>query len=77
MISEKKWQKGLELLRVCNPRYSDLLPVLKRNLRKSINKANKRIKEELVHNGRNDFYKRQFLALGACSQSWKLKNLSN
>ena len=32
---------------------------------------------DLLHNGRNYFYKRQFLALGACSQSWKLNNLSN
>ena len=31
----------------------------------------------LLHNGRNDFYKRQFLALGARSQSWKINNLSN
>ena len=32
---------------------------------------------KLQHNDRNDFYKRQFLALEACSQSWKLNNLSN
>ena len=30
----------------------------------------------LVHNGENDSHKRQFLALGVCSQSWKLDNLS-
>ena len=30
-----------------------------------------------THNGQNNFYKRQFLALGARSQSWKLNNLSN
>ena len=33
--------------------------------------------ETLAHNGRNDFYKRQFLALEVSSQSWKLNNLSN
>ena len=33
--------------------------------------------ERAMHNGRNDFYKRQFLALGARSQSWKLDNLLN
>ena len=30
----------------------------------------------LIHNGENDSHKRQFLALGICSQSWKLNNLS-
>ena len=29
-----------------------------------------------VHNGENDSHKRQFLALGVRSQSWKLNNLS-
>ena len=29
-----------------------------------------------THNGENDSQKRQFLALGVCSQSWKLYNLS-
>ena len=29
-----------------------------------------------LHNGENDSHKRQFLALGVCSQSWKLNNLS-
>ena len=32
---------------------------------------------KLLHNGGNDSHKRQFLALGVCSQSWKLNNLSN
>ena len=30
-----------------------------------------------LHNGRNDFYKRQFSSLAAHYQSWKLNNLSN
>ena len=30
----------------------------------------------LTHNGGNDSHKRQFLALGVRSQSWKLNNLS-
>ena len=30
----------------------------------------------ILHNGGNDSHKRQFLALGVCSQSWKLNNLS-
>ena len=30
----------------------------------------------LLHNGGNDSHKRQFLALGVRSQSWKLNNLS-
>ena len=30
----------------------------------------------LMHNGKNDSQKRQFLALGVCSQSWKLNKLS-
>ena len=30
-----------------------------------------------VHNGRKEFYKMPFLALGAPSQYWKLNNLSN
>ena len=29
-----------------------------------------------MHNGGNDSHKRQFLALGVCSQSWKSNNLS-
>ena len=29
-----------------------------------------------LHNGGNDSHKRQFLALGVCSQSWKLNKLS-
>ena len=29
-----------------------------------------------LHNGENESQKRQFLALGVCSQSWKLNNLS-
>ena len=29
-----------------------------------------------AHNGENDSHKRQFLALGVRSQSWKLNNLS-
>ena len=29
-----------------------------------------------IHNGENDSHKRQFLALGVRSQSWKLNNLS-
>ena len=31
---------------------------------------------QLIHNGENDSHKRQFLALGVRSQSWKLNNLS-
>ena len=30
----------------------------------------------VIHNGENDSHKRQFLALGVCSQSLKLNNLS-
>ena len=30
----------------------------------------------IIHNGENDSHKRQFLALGVCSQSWKSNNLS-
>ena len=33
--------------------------------------------DPIMHNGENDSQKRQFLALGVCSQSWKLNNLSN
>ena len=29
-----------------------------------------------IHNGENDSHKRQFLALGVSSKSWKLNNLS-
>ena len=32
---------------------------------------------QVLHNGRNDCYTRQFLALVARSQSWKINNLSN
>ena len=31
---------------------------------------------QAFHNGENDSHKRQFLALGVCSQSWKSNNLS-
>ena len=49
---------------------------LDRSFLKYEKQTSSQVRFKTSHNGENDSQKRQLLALGVCSQSWKLNNLS-